>query len=94
MGSEKEWRGIFYLDIHPTEVQVDRATAVRVGLTWNITVYVDGEHVILTVVNQLIRAAAREEKIPAIKRVEMRAPRVAQVRLIQHTWEKDKKEYD
>ena len=33
MGSEKEWRGIFYLDIHPTEVQVDRATAVRVGLT-------------------------------------------------------------
>ena len=74
-----------YLDVQPSQVQIDRSTTIFKIVTQKISEHVNREQVILAVVYQFVRTATWEVKVAAIEGFDMWSPRETQFWLVHGT---------
>lgn len=60
-----------YLDVHSSQVQIDRATTIFKIVTQRISEDVNRKQVILAIVYQFVRTAAWEVEVAAIEGLDM-----------------------
>lgn len=79
------YKKYIYLDVHFSQVQIDRATTIFKIVAERISEHVNREQVILAIVYQFVCTATWEVKVAAVESLDMWSPRETQFRLVHGT---------